>query len=173
MCTACAPILIDPPLRFVVIATGHVRHSAHRRGTKVALLALACLIGGVWRAVGVAVALIILIVLLQLLKKVGLIRWRDGLKPQLPSIVLSEVMLFFLVLLNAVLRKLSLYNIHDARFGASYAGTVVNSGTLYFMNHSESLELKQEAFREIGSVRKNYHSTTQLWSSFPFGREMT
>jgi O-antigen/teichoic acid export membrane protein len=97
MCVAGILRALDPFLNSVITTGGFVRHSALRRFIEFAILAVAVYIGVHWGINGVSVAvtitsIIVMVLMLNLIRRVSLIGWRAYLAPQWPAIVSSVFM---------------------------------------------------------------------------------
>jgi O-antigen/teichoic acid export membrane protein len=97
MCIAGILRALDPFLNTVVTTGGFVRHTAFRRAVEFALLAVAVYFGVRWGINGVSVAVsvtsvIVMMLMINLLRRVSLIGWREYFAPQWPAIVGSVMM---------------------------------------------------------------------------------
>lgn len=97
MCVAGILRALDPFLNSVITTSGFVKRTALRRIIEFAILALAVFIGVKWGINGVSVAvtatsIIVLVLMINLIRHVSLIGWREYLTPQWPAIVGSIFM---------------------------------------------------------------------------------
>ena len=98
MCAAGILRSIDPFLNSVLTATGFVKMTVFRRAFEALMMTLATFIGVRYGINGVAVSVVIvsfitMVFMMNLLKKVSNIGWKDYFHPQIPAIVTSTGML--------------------------------------------------------------------------------
>jgi hypothetical protein len=84
-------------LNSVITTSGFVRHTALRRFIEFAILAVAVYIGVRWGINGVSAAvtftsIIVMVLMINLIRRVSLIGWREYFAPQWPAIVSSVFM---------------------------------------------------------------------------------
>jgi PST family polysaccharide transporter/lipopolysaccharide exporter len=99
MCVAGILRALDPFLNSVITTSGFVRHSALRRFIEFAILAAAVFIGVRWGINGVSAAvmitsIIVMVLMINLIRRVSLIGWREYFAPQWPAIVGSIFMAY-------------------------------------------------------------------------------
>jgi O-antigen/teichoic acid export membrane protein len=97
MCFAGVLRSLDPFLNSVITTGGFVRYSASRRAIEFVILAVAVYVGVYWGINGVSAAvtvssIIVMVLMINLLRRVSLIGWREYLAPQWPAIVSSSIM---------------------------------------------------------------------------------
>jgi len=97
MCAAGILRALDPFLNSVITTSGFVKHSAFRRAIEFILLAIGVYYGVRWGINGVSVAvtgtaIIIMALMMNLIRRVSLIGWREYFTPQWPAIVGSVFM---------------------------------------------------------------------------------
>lgn len=97
MCVAGILRALDPFLNSVITTSGFVKRTALRRVIEFAILAVAVFIGVKWGINGVSAAvtitsIIVMVLMINLIRRVSLIGWREYLTPQWPAIVGSVFM---------------------------------------------------------------------------------
>ncbi|MDZ7289570.1 MAG: lipopolysaccharide biosynthesis protein [candidate division KSB1 bacterium] len=97
MCVAGILRSLDPFLNSVITTSGFVRYSAFRRALEFVILAIAVFIGVRWGINGVSAAvtissIIVMVLMVNLLRRVSLIGWRAYFAPQWPAMVSSAAM---------------------------------------------------------------------------------
>lgn len=154
MCIAGVLRSIDPFLNSVVTATGFVRHSAIRRLVEFALLAVACYFGVQYGIVGVSIAvvivsMIVMVLMVNLLKRVSLSGWREYLAPQMPAfgstLLMAAVMLAFKYLSENILHLPAL----PAMIVMTNIGGVTYLGALWLAKPKRVVALWQESTQDL------------------------
>jgi O-antigen/teichoic acid export membrane protein len=97
MCVAGILRALDPFLNSVITTSGFVRHTALRRFIEFLILAAAVYLGVRWGINGVSAAvtvtsIIVMVLMINLIRRVSLIGWREYFAPQLPAIIASAFM---------------------------------------------------------------------------------
>jgi len=136
MCVAGILRALDPFLNTVVTTSGFVRHSALRRAIEFAILAVAVYIGVRWGINGVSaavtiVSIITMALMINLIRRVSLIGWREYFAPQWPAIVSSVFMAIAMWGVNAGLgnylggNSLLMLIVSTAAGFAAYVATLI------------------------------------------------
>jgi len=136
MCVAGILRALDPFLNSVITTSGFVRHTALRRFIEFAILAAAVFIGVRWGINGVSAAvtitsIIVMVLMINLIRRVSLIGWREYFAPQWPAIVSSVFMALAMWGVNVGLgnylgkHSLAMLIVSTAAGFAAYAGVLL------------------------------------------------
>jgi PST family polysaccharide transporter len=149
MCVAGILRALDPFLNSVITTSGFVRRSALRRVIEFAILAVAVYIGVQWGINGVSAAVtitsvIVMILMLNLIRRVSLIGWREYFAPQWPAIVGSGFMALTMWGANAGLENYLGAHSLAMLIVSTAAGLVVYAGVLLVWRPQRVVNLYRE-----------------------------
>ena len=171
MCVAGVLRSIDPFLNSVVTATGYVKHSAFRRFFEVILVGIASFIGASYGITGVSIGIaissvIVMILMVNLLKRVSNIGWRDYLTPQLPAIGGSLVMAAVMLALRFAGTNLIGWERLLLMFGMTAAGAATYFGFLWLIRPPKVMKLLDEMVVDL----RRYYRKCREWLTKHLGR---
>lgn len=171
MCLAGILRSIDPFLNSVVTATGYVKHSAFRRFIEVILVAIASFIGVRYGISGVAIGIlvasfVVMFLMVNLLKRVSNIGWRDYISPQLPAIGGSLVMAAVMLALRFAGKNLIGWERLFLMFGMTAAGAATYFGFLWLIRPPKVMALLDEMVADL----RGYYLKSREWLTKLLGR---
>ncbi|NUM74760.1 hypothetical protein DCC62_02240 [candidate division KSB1 bacterium] len=161
MCLAGILRSIDPFLNSVITATGYVKHTAYRRFIEFGLLAGATYIGVQYGIVGVsiavlAVAFIVMFLMVNLLKRVGAVGWREYLLPQMPAVGGSVVMVIAVMAFRFLMQDFLGANSIWLLLGMVVTGGLSYVGVLWLARPKRVMALLGELSGDIAKYTKKY-----------------
>jgi PST family polysaccharide transporter len=172
MCVSGVLRSIDPFLNSVVTATGFVRNSTIRRLIEFILLAIAVYIGVEYGIVGVSVAvvvisIIVMFLMVNLLKSMGVVGWREYLGPQMPAFVGSLVMAAAMLACRYLVAQVLGLPSAVALFAMMFVGALTYLGGLWLVKPKRVVALWQESAgdlrRATSSMRKKLNGVLSRW----------
>lgn len=157
MCIAGILRALDPFLNSVITTGGFVRHSALRRFIEFAILAAAVYIGVHWGINGVSVAvtftsIVVMVLMINLLRRVSLIGWRAYFAPQWPAIVGSLFMALAMWGVNTGLAEFLGAHSLPILILSTASGCAVYIGVLLIWRPVRVVDLYQELSGDAKSV---------------------
>ena len=163
MCVSGVLRSIDPFLNSVVTATGFVRNSTFRRLIEFILLAAAVYFGVSYGIIGVSVAvvivsIIVMILMVNLMKRMGVVGWREYLGPQMPAFLWSLAMAAAMLACRYLLMQRLGIAPSITMFAMMFTGGVTYIGGLWLTKPRRVMALWQESAGDIrkisGALRK-------------------
>ncbi len=148
---------LDPFLNSVITTSGFVRYTASRRAIEFVILAAAVYLGIRWGINGVSAAVaissvMVMVLMIQLLRRVSLIGWREYFAPQWPAIVSSAAMVLAMWGVNAALgSRLGVHSL-PMLILLTAVGIVVYAGVLIMWRPQRVVDLYQELSGDAKSV---------------------
>jgi len=177
MCVAGILRALDPFLNSVITTSGFVKRTALRRVIEFALLAGAVFIGVKWGINGVSVAvtitsILVMVLMINLIRRVSLIGWREYLTPQWPAIVGSVFMAAAMWSANAGLGDyLGKYSL-AMLMASTAAGLMAYAGVLLVWRPKRVVDLYQELSDDAqGVIAKGKKKITALKKRFGWRKE--
>jgi O-antigen/teichoic acid export membrane protein len=148
---------LDPFLNSVITTSGFVRYSASRRAIEFVILAAAVYIGVRWGINGVSAAVaissvIVMVLMIQLLRRVSLIGWREYFAPQWPAIVSSGAMALAMWGVSAGLGRYIGEHSLLMLILSTAVGTAVYIGVLFVWRPQRVVDLYEELSGDAKSV---------------------
>ncbi len=157
MCVAGILRALDPFLNSVITTSGFVKRTALRRVIEFAILAVAVGIGVKWGINGVSTAvtitsIIVMVLMINLIRRVSLIGWREYLTPQWPAIVGSVFMAAAMWVVNVSLEKyLGRYSL-GMLLVSTITGLIAYAGILLVWRPKRVVDLYQELSEDAQGV---------------------
>jgi PST family polysaccharide transporter len=160
MCVAGILRALDPFLNSVITTSGFVRHSALRRAIEFVILAGAVYIGVQWGINGVSAAvtitsIIVMVLMINLIRRVSLIGWREYFAPQAPAIIGSVFMALAMWGVNAGLKNYLGAHSLPMLVVATAAGFAAYVGVLVVWRPKRVVNLYQELAADAKGVVAN------------------
>jgi len=168
MCVAGILRALDPFLNSVITTSGFVKRTALRRVIEFAILAVAVGIGVKWGINGVSTAvtitsIIVMFLMINLIRRVSLIGWREYLAPQWPAIVGSVFMAAAMWGVGAGLRNyLGEHSLAMLLVSAS-AGVAVYAGVLLVWRPKRVVNLYRELSEDAQGVAAKGREKISGW----------
>ncbi|MGH7496622.1 MAG: lipopolysaccharide biosynthesis protein [bacterium] len=172
MCVSGVLRSIDPFLNSVVTATGFVRNSTFRRLIEFILLAIAVYFGVEYGIVGVSVAvvivsIIVMFLMVNLLKSMGVVGWREYLGPQMPGFLASLGMAAAMLACRYLVAQILGLPSAVSLFAMMLVGAVTYVGALWLVKPKRVVALWQESALDLrkatSSVRKKFNGMLSRW----------
>jgi len=160
MCISGVLRSIDPFLNSVVTATGYLRNSTFRRFIEFVLLAFAVYAGVNYGIVGVSVAvvvvsIIVMFLMVSLLKRMGVVSWREYLAPQLAPFFCSLAMAAAMLVCRHVCDHILDWPKPVNLVLMTLVGAVVYLGGLWLIKPPQVVALVQESAGDIGKATRS------------------
>ena len=177
MCVAGILRALDPFLNSVITTSGFVRHSALRRFIEFAILAAAVYIGVRWGINGVSAAvtitsIIVMVLMINLIRRVSLIGWREYFAPQWPAILASVFMALAMWGVNVGLENYIGKHSLLMLIVSTAIGFAVYVGVLLLWRPKRVMNLYQELAGDAKSVvAKGKKKIADLKRRLGFGKE--
>jgi len=177
MCVAGILRALDPFLNSVITTSGFVRRSALRRVIEFAILAVAVYIGVQWGINGVSAAvtitsIIVMILMINLIRRVSLIGWREYFAPQWPAIVGSVFMALAMWSVNAGLGNYLGMHSLLMLIVSTTAGISVYAGVLLVWRPKRVVDLYEELSDDAqGVIAKGKKKITDWKKRFGWRKE--
>ena len=177
MCVAGILRALDPFLNSVITTSGFVKRTALRRVIEFAILAVAVFIGVKWGINGVSVAvtitsIIVMVLMINLIRRVSLIGWREYLAPQWPAIVGSVFMAAAMWGVNSGLRNYLGEHSLAMLMVSTTTGLIVYAGVLLVWRPKRVVDLYQELSDDAqGVIAKVKKKITNLKKRFGWQKE--
>jgi O-antigen/teichoic acid export membrane protein len=177
MCVAGILRSLDPFLNSVITTSGFVKRTALRRVIEFAILAIAVFIGVQWGINGVSVAvtitaIIVMVLMINLIRRVSLIGWREYLTPQWPAIVGSVFMAATMWSVNSGLENYLGEHSLAMLMVSTTTGLIVYAGVLLVWRPKRVVDLYRELSEDAqGVVAKGKEKVANLKKRFGWQKE--